>query len=1140
MTEQAVIPPDSPAFQQALRAQAEAASPGQSAWVEANAGSGKTKVLIDRVARLLLRRENGQPGASPDSILCITYTKAAANEMLARLFSRLGEWSIASDEDLRLRLSRLEGRDQSAYRLEDLKDARALFARALETPGGLRIETIHAFCARILRRFPLEAGVSPGFTEIEDSEAEAIWQGVLSATLEKAALDAPDAIKTLADATGGSGVGAALEALRSKRTALLQFARKIGALGDDEDLWQTALTADIRNACAAPDIGYAEALQRAMLDALPVDEIKRAIAELEAVKRGKADDTLLTALYAVLDTDDPGKRYQLYLSALAGRKTDWPSRSNPFTKAVPEDGTVVDLFARSAKDAAPEGREITRIKALQAELLTIATAERTEALLALGLPMVRAYQDAKARRAALDFEDLIEATRTLLTEKVSADWVLYKLDGGLTHVLLDEAQDTSPSQWSLINALVSEFQAGQGVEGRHEPRTQFVVGDPKQSIYSFQGADETRFREEKEAFMAREQRLADAQERAIKTPEMAMSFRSTPQVLGFVDAVRARVPLSEAATDLAPPSDADLIPHQPRRANQAGRVELWPLVMPAESPDPDDPWTAPVDHMPENAPRRRLARDIARQIRAMLSAGETIWSEAPDRTWHRRALRPEDILILVRTRNDLFEALIDSLKQEGLPVAGADRLRLLDNLGVQDCLNILRFILQPDDDLVFAEIVRGPFGGIVDDNEGLFVLADQRQQGETLFATLTRLVKGSGAPLNPAFSPLYGFLAACLERRGQSAFDVLQWCLHHRFDDGLSGWDKLIQRLGQPVRDPVQALVMAALGRDMTDAMSLQVFLDETERQNAEIKRELGEPEGAIRVMTVHGAKGLQAPLVILPDTTSATKATRESVFFTEDGTPLYSPAARLDCRATTDLRGAANVAGERESRRLLYVALTRAADRLIIAGAGQRRLKGGYAKTAWYRWCRAAMADLMGEALDDDETVLEAPLVFGPEPVRLPPASAATEEAAVAPAWLYRPVSKPRPPLRIAAPSRLSEDRAPVLSPFGPARAAALHRGRLIHALLQVLPALPPEERGQSAAAFLARAPDLSDKAREEILTTTLKTLEAPDFKAIFAPGGRSEAAIVGTLPKGQMVNGRVDRLVITPEKIMIIDYKT
>lgn len=1104
------------AYQRAQDAQAAAALPDRSAWVEAHAGSGKTKVLIDRVARLLLRREDGRAGAAPDTILCVTYTKAAANEMLSRLFRQLGGWSVAPDAKLRGELARLERRDPADYSDDDLRAARALFARALETPGGLRIETIHAFCSRILRRFPLEADVSPGFGEIEDREADQIWKDSLKDQILHADVHAPDALALLSETGGGFGAAAVLSSLRHVRTKLA---------GRPVDL----LDEEVRRVLGAPEETVEEILDAALGQGFAIEEIRSILRGLhEAPKRGASDDKMIEVLDFVCSNARVDHRWQAWCTLFLTGAGEW-RKSNCYTagaaKTVPG---LADCF--QMKDG--EGSEVARFRAVQEKLVARRAYERTSALIRVGLPVLHAYDAGKARRAALDFDDLIQQTKGLLTRGGVAEWVLYKLDGGLTHILLDEAQDTSPDQWVLINALVEEFRSGMGAERSTDPRTQFTVGDKKQSIYSFQGADPERFLVEKRKFAAAEEALHGQ----ANMPDMTMSFRSTPDVLAYVDAVFNQDSFAGDPFTETPPDEADELKHVASRATQAGRVDLWPIE-PHTDEEEGDPWDAPLDHISEASPKNRLAKKVAAEIRAMIERKDPVWHEVtgPDgrREWRQRPARADDFLILVRKRGPLFEALIKALKAERLPVAGADRLVLLDHIGVQDCLNLMRFALFPGDDLTLAEILRGPFCGLVDDDTDLFTLAHKRGRDESLWDRLR-------ASMDPRFSAARAFCADLIDHRHLPAFDFLMRALTLRRAGNLSGWDRLIQRLGEPARDPVSALIDRALGYDMGEAASLQGFLAEIEGDDSQLKRDLAEADGEIRVMTVHGAKGLQAPVVILPDTTAPEKADTNGLFMVEGRTPVYSPSKKEDPPLLERLRLERKTAQARESRRLLYVALTRAQDRLIIGGAfAGNRAGAGYAADSWYGLCRAAMLSLVGEETDDGET-----LTYG---TVLPPLTDAAAEtsspAPQAPAWATRPPPEAAKGPDVRAPSRLLTDTAPVSKPFGKARSAALKRGKLIHTLLQYLPEQPEGAREAHARAWLSRHGDLTPGEQDEILSVTLATLAHPGFAEVFAPGGRSEAAIVGEIATATgriIINGRADRLVMTETDILLIDYKT
>lgn len=1093
-------------YARAQKAQADAALPDRSAWVEAHAGSGKTKVLIDRVARLLLRRDGGRPGAAPDTILCVTYTKAAANEMLGRLFRTLGSWSVANDATLRDKLAELEHRPADTYEASDLDAARALFAQALETPGGLRIETIHAFCARILRRFPLEAHVSPGFTEIEDREADELWTDALREQILHAAETNPDALAALSEAGGGLGASVILSALRSVATDLT---------GRDPE----ALKAEVKAALNAPDESAAEIIAQGIDTELPKAEIRQMIDCLGGLgSLGRDDGQLMEALTGCLSGESYEDRWDAYSAVFLKKDGDW--RAKQLYTAKPS--KLSPLFAELYQMKDGEGREVARFRSLQLAIIARRAYETTAALIDIGLPVLSGYAAGKRARAALDFDDLIERTKSLLTAPGIAEWVLYKLDGGLNHILLDEAQDTSPSQWVLINALVTEFRAGMGAERAVDPRTQFTVGDKKQSIYSFQGADPERFLQEKQAFIgAEESRHGQA-----NLPDMTMSFRSTPEVLGFVDAVFNQDSFAGDPFSDMPPDEADTLTHVAKRSNEAGRVDLWPIT-PHTEEEEGDPWDAPLDHISESSPKNKLAKEIAEEIRRMVDAGEPVW-----RKGEPQGARPEDFLILVRKRGALFNALIRALKDENLPVAGADRLVLLDHIGVQDCLNLIRFALFPSDDLTLAEILRGPFCGLIDDDNHLFPLAYKRKN-ESLWERLQ-------AATDPVFAPARAFCEDLLAHRHLPAFDFLSCALTTRREDGLSGWDRLIQRLGEPARDPVSALIDRALGYDMGEAASLQLFLAEIESDTSQLKRDLAEANGEIRVMTVHGAKGLQAPIVILPDTTGAEKADTNGLFMLEGGIPVYSKRAAEDAPVIAARRLARQTAQARESRRLLYVALTRAEDRLIIAGAHHGAKSGaGYTDTSWYALCRQGMLSLTGgDGADADET-----LTYGEVQPAVTPDSGASTRPPAAPLWTKQQAPGTGPTTRIRAPSRLLTDTAPVSKPFGPARAAALKRGKLIHTLLQYLPELAPDAREAAARTWLGRHADLDDTARAEILTVTLRTLSDDSFSHVFAPDGRSEAAIVGeidTASGATIINGRVDRLVVSDTEVLIIDYKT
>ncbi len=1111
-----------PEYNQTVAGQFAASTPTLSAWVSANAGSGKTKVLIDRVARLLLN------GVKPDAILCVTYTKAAASEMQARLFKLLGGWCVADDGDLSTELSKLQKRDIATYNAEELGKARELFAHALETPGGLRIETIHAFCGRLLRRFPLEARVSPGFKELDDSDGARLWDLALVRFAEAARLDDPNlawALETAALVAGAQGLGGPLKSLLSKRGAINQFINQSGGLEAAIDRMQSSL--------GAPDENVDAIIAKTMGSALPRERLKAVIPALLAGKKtdAKTGEILSTALLA----DDANTAFNIYQTIFLTQAGAFRA-SNPYTAdAVKTSPDVESLFQMKS---IPEGDEVYRFKTAFNAIRTRETFERSAALLRIAHVVFSNYAREKLRRAALDFDDLIERAATLLNNGSMAQWVLWKLDGGLSHVLLDEAQDTSPDQWKLLNALTQEFFSGEGAE-RENPRTLFVVGDEKQSIYSFQGADPERFLSERQSFSVKGENAPGGH----AMPDILMSFRSAPQILQYVDETfKTAAFAGEAPFSIQPPAEDDLMRHTAFWDKRTGCVELWPVEPPEEAEDAS-PWDAPLDHERETSPKGALAERIAGWIDQLIRDKQAIHDGDT-----LRPARPGDFLILVRGRTGgLFDALIQALKRHGLPVAGADRIDLLDSLPVQDMLNLIRFVLTPEDDLTLAEILTGPFGGL-DEDDHLFPLAYNRGE-KSLWSRLQ-------ASDMEAVTLVRGYLDKLLEKRHLPPFEFLTFALEHIFEDGKDGWLKLQHRLGTPAREPVTALVDRAAAFDASGPSSLQLFISAIEREGGEVKRELSGPQDEVRVMTVHGSKGLEAPIVILPDTCAPPKGASGSIFVASDdtgasdisGAPIWAGPAKDDTDLTAKMRLAAEARELREHRRLLYVALTRAQDRLLICGAwrGKATAKQGYGAKSWFDICQSAMDRLVehgaAQAIEipDGRNVLRLGQPQTSDALTLVRPTAQSH----LPDWINRPAAKEERTVRYAAPSSLLGEEPAVLPPFVTDRPQRLERGRLIHTLLQTLPDTPPDQRRARAQTFLARDKTFSTDEHQEMIDVTMRVLEDPLFDPIFTPKGRAEAPIVGAapgkLPDGMMINGRVDRLVVDEDKVLIVDFKT
>lgn len=1056
----------------AQKAQRAAADPAQSVFVTANAGSGKTKVLVDRIARLLLG------GAKPSAFLCITFTKAAAAEMQRRLFERLGAWCVADDEKLTRELVDLGEPAPDSARLVR---ARALFAQALETPGGLRIQTIHGFCERLVGRFPLEAGVAPGFEIADDARGGAL----IAMAWARAVADGDAVFNGALDRFGvkldSQSFDGVLATLAGRRGAVRAFVEETHGL----DAALAAIT--VRH-------GVTRRAEDALADALGHARWDDVAAAAERLRGGGANDVKAAERIGVARADKNFDAYRAIFLKADGQ----PHAASPTKKTRETDAFIGALFADEAE----------RLMRVDAELRAIERADDARAALVIGAALGGAYEKAKASAGVLDFEDLIDRANDLLTLSDAAPWVLFKLDGGFDHILIDEGQDTSPAQWKLVEPLQAEFFSGAGASDK--ARTVFAVGDFKQSIYSFQGADPSHFLREAQALDKR----ATASGKGFVAPTLSMSFRSAPEVLRVVDATFADL---DVAADAAA---GEVISHSAYRETETGRVEWWPLAQ-APTIAESQPWDAPKDIETGASSVSVLCAGLAAQVKSWIDEGEGVWEKGA-----RRPMRPGDVLALVRSRGPLFSQLLRAFKRAGLPVAGADRMTLSAEIAAQDLLAAARVALDPTDDLSLATLLKSPWIGLVDDDADIFPLAHGRGEGEFLIGRLR------AAP--DRYAPARAFVEDVIAHAHVNPHVFFARILERTDAGGHSGWEKMIARLGHEARDPAEELLARALACGRQGPATLQHFVHAIESDAAEVKRETDQGDNAVRVMTVHGAKGLEAPVVLLADTSGPVKSDPPgNIYFTADG-PVMRGAKTTDDAVTAAARIAAEEAAQLEHRRLLYVAMTRAKDRLIVCGHARGNVTGGAAAGSWWLAVQSGMERTGAAAC---ETPFGAGLALG-EAGAVDAIAPARAEKADLPAWARRPAPVEGPAPARQTPSKLSLPHDRIFSPRADGR-ARFRRGTLIHGLLQRLPDVTPDRRAVAAAGWLAAqgAPveEADGYARE-----ALRVLADPAFAEVFGPGSRAEAPLVATLADGTVVRGVIDRLLVTPEAVLVLDFKT
>ena len=1079
--------------------------PTRSVWVSANAGSGKTHVLTQRVIRLLLS------GADPSRLLCLTFTKAAAAEMAVRVFSQLGEWVLLPEAKLNRELKILDGEIPSDARRAR---ARRLFALALETPGGLKIQTVHAFCERLLHQFPFEAGVAGHFHVLEETAAKVLIGDARRKVLGKAAADLGgplgQALRRVVLTASDRSHEDAIAELIEDRSA---FERWIGAAGSLDD----ALV-DLRRALRLASAAAPEEVEAAIVgeSSFSHEELARLVVELRKT-RGSNDEKAADRLEPFFrGADDAGRTaaYRDFFSkADGGVRKPGSLVTNKVRNAWPEIDERLTAECRRLEDLI-ETANAAECYALSAAVLRLADAVRST------------YQREKAVRGLLDFDDLIGKTLDLLSRSGAARWVHYKIDQGIDHILLDEAQDTSPGQWRVIRALADEFFVG---ESSHRgTRTLFAVGDEKQSIYSFQGAVPAWFSRVKREIAAR----AGGAGQAFSDVELTVSFRSTPDVVSAVDEIFK--PIS-AHTGLSAEVKAPV--HETVRRGEPGMVVVWPMEASPQQAEPGE-WAEPLDHIGESAPEAVLANRIAETIRSWLGPSSPALLESG------KTVQPGEILILTRRRGAVSEAINRALKSTGVPVAGADRLALADHIAAKDLIALGDVVLQDRDDLSLASVLKSPLFDLSED--ALFALAYDRGP-----RSLWLLLKDASdaEPFASAFRRLSS-LRARADAVGPFTFyaEVL--------GPG-DGRRRFAKRLGAEADDLLDEFLAQALAYERLETPSLQGFLDWMRSTATEIRRETDTVQNEVRVMTVHGAKGLEADIVFLVDDGAApAHPGHDSNFLAITGDPdaaepaplVWARGSRKRPRLVRTLMDDSRERAKQEYRRLLYVGATRARDRLYMCGTFKDNATdrtGG-----WHALVSAALLPSATEetAIDGAPAyVWRAPATaaIANKPVSAP---SSPDGIAPEPAWLRRSVTAARV-MRTIKPSQAfavtmgNGDGRQAFAARREGSKAALRRGQLIHRLLEALPEKPVADRHAVATRYLdAIAADIAIDARDAMIRETIAILEDERFSTVFAPGSRAEIDVAGDLESGgaATLSGRIDRLAVTDHEVLIVDYKT
>ncbi len=1073
-----------------IPAQREAVRPADNIWLSASAGTGKTQVLTARVIRLLL-----EDGVEPENLLCITFTKAGAAEMAERINRLLASWVQLDDHSLFRDLEAIGAVSGPAAR----QRASELFAKVLDAPGGgLQIMTIHSFCQSLLGSFPEEAGLVPGFKLIEGPEQqELLRQALASMVIEAEGRGDDELIRNLQDLSLAMGEEAALKFLH--KCAAAPDAMDAIPEGQGATVWARRLA----------EVTFEETAEEMLETALADESIDgvtiRSIAEKNlAWGKGNPDSR-------------GGKRAEVIYDWLAldtkRRVAHFPALCACWSKADGEALIASKGFTPPDDAYAALALELfSWTKSLADQVARAAYADRLAQALLVGKRFAHFYAQAKHERGVIDFDDMIRRTAALLGTSHMADWVRYKLDRQIDHILVDESQDTNKAQWDIIDSLSDDFFSGSGAKSERV-RTIFSVGDFKQAIYGFQGTAPERYREAGERF---EEKIKAA-DKALERLTLSQSFRSTAPVLDFVNAViettgPENFGISEAIED-----------HYSVKP-EVGMVELLlPVAAGASSDqgaandniDDEESWISDE--------KRLLAARLADHAKVLID--ERPWLASQD-----RYLEPGDIMFLLRSRGELASLLVAQLHERKVPVAGIDRLRLAQPLVVQDLLAVIRFVLQPQDDLSLACILVSPIIGW--SQEQLLEFGYRSNHRVSLWQHLREqdAIADDIAPLRAVldaadYITVYDFLE-----------DILSGPIGAR--------RKFVARLGTEALVPIEEMLNTALQFQQQQGGGLQSFLGWFDRGDIEIKREGVGSANEVRVMTVHGAKGLQAPVVILADITSdpAKKPDRSAELLIDEGKRVPLLPIR-----SSEQSGHLLVVVERqkrremeEHRRLLYVAMTRAEERLIMGGSLGVSRKGEAPAESWYMALERGMVAL-GCTWERDARWGQVMRHIGSEGVSGQPKADAKPMAdrspmvTELPAWLFAQAPQESRPPRPLVPSRIEDDDYGD-APASLAMRAAAERGKLLHALFERVTDPSSLSAVKRWLEVTVRDPAID---KEQLLSVATAVISNSEWRAFFSPAARAEvplAAVVGDT----VITGRVDRLVIEPGLVRFIDFKT
>jgi len=839
--------------------QRKAANPLVSAWVQANAGTGKTKLLVARLLQILFRTKL-RPN---QTILCLTYTKAGAGEMRNRITKALKEWSVANDHDLSLLLDDVVPNEEKTP--EYLSRARSIFYQYIDNPDMLKVKTIHSFCEDILHRFPTEAGLAPSWSVVTDVIKENMQQEVFDKMLVSNTLDErtrevlEDALEEYTETSFKN-----LQNLITKYSSAFVDVENI-------DNYRNYFIETIKKILNMPDDAPAE-----------YDE-----------------NSIKTAL-ANYPTEKPSATLRDYIS-LAERYLNHEIEFDEYRKTcITGEGKIRSHLAKSPELIA----ELERVRNVVAYSQKQNIYKKTMKFFDLTATFAKEYHKLKKIRNVLDFDDMILYTNRLFSNRDIMGWILSQLDTSLSHILIDEAQDTGVDQWNLLNNLTENFFTDGDVGD--SPRTMLVVGDSKQAIYGFQNANPKAFENSHRMF---EDRLKNSGREYQGDTNLTTSFRSTLPILEIVDTFfnddEIRQRFNFVNND-----------HKCYSSKKKGLVEIYAL----ETKQPSDENT---DMM-----KARYMNKIAKKIKELIDSGK---------------YKASDIMILVRKRDPYATGLARRLRKLDIELAGEDRIILPEFPVIVDLLNLVRFCLDTGDDYSLGCILKSPIFALSEAD--IYKVCQNRNEeykklkeadGNAKFPRLFEFVQD-------AYPEIYERL---MEYRSKMKY-MGPYAFFSYVLDNDNTREKMVAALGKPILEPLREFMTLCLAYERTQPGTLKHFLKWFVTGGSSVKRDLSASDvTGVRILTIHGSKGLEAPVVFLVDTMTDIKKENAPLDVPDDNLAyrawlclpekkLYSCVDEVKELVEQRKQGAIE-----ESFRLLYVAMTRPKTELYIYGCAAKAPK--------------------------------------------------------------------------------------------------------------------------------------------------------------------------------------------------------